>query len=290
MAEAVAVVIPARNEQERIAACVRSVHLSASRAALRADVLVVDDESSDATASVAAAEGARVLRQPSRQGPYAAWLAGVGATTADWIVFVDGDCRLRPDAMGRLLEARRSEVGVLCARAVTGQVRGRGGVVLRSARFSSLLLHETKSRLRDHAFLPIGRLLGVHRSLWGGADDGRWGPCDVLVGQRAQSLGLEVLYVPSAVVEYDPVGSYGELVSDYCRTRLAPAMLSGRPSVPCRVAARGAASAARQAPVDAAAWLATRAALAAGRVTGRVRVPSLPPAAWGEPASRSAAP
>lgn len=58
------IVVPAFNEETRLAAVLRDI----AEAALAADVIVVDDGSTDATAAVAIALGARVLRHPINLG------------------------------------------------------------------------------------------------------------------------------------------------------------------------------------------------------------------------------
>lgn len=68
----VAVVIPAKDEEQRIEQTVRSV-LTMDRVDL---VVVVDDGSSDATSAVARGAGAIVVRHPSNQGKAAAMATG----------------------------------------------------------------------------------------------------------------------------------------------------------------------------------------------------------------------
>ena len=81
-----------------------------------AEILVVDDASSDGTAAVAAAAGATVVRTT---GPPAGWAGkpwacwrGVQSTTAPMLVFLDADVRLAPDALARLV-ATHDRVGGL---------------------------------------------------------------------------------------------------------------------------------------------------------------------------------
>ena len=82
----VAAVIPAWNEAGTIAGVV-----AVARAARLIDeVLVVDNASTDATAEAAAAAGARVVHEPV-QGKGEAMRAGVAATDADVVVFLDAD-------------------------------------------------------------------------------------------------------------------------------------------------------------------------------------------------------
>ena len=66
------------------------------------EVVVVDDGSSDRTAEVAGAAGARVLRQ-ANAGAAAARNHGVRETTADVLVFTDADCEPARDFLERLI-------------------------------------------------------------------------------------------------------------------------------------------------------------------------------------------
>ena len=87
-----AAVIPAWNE----AATVGAVVYAALDAQLIDEVIVVDNASSDATANVAAAHGAHLVHEP-RAGKGEAMRAGVAASDADVIVFLDADLvGLRP--------------------------------------------------------------------------------------------------------------------------------------------------------------------------------------------------
>jgi glycosyltransferase involved in cell wall biosynthesis len=100
-ANSIAAVIPARNEAETIGAVV----FAALDARLVDEVVVVDNASSDATAVVAAAHGARVVHEAT-PGKGQAMRAGVAASRADVIVFLDGDLvGLRPGHVDSLVEA-----------------------------------------------------------------------------------------------------------------------------------------------------------------------------------------
>jgi len=61
-----------------------------------AEVIVVDDGSTDATSGVAAAAGARVVRHEHPRGPAAARQAGAAAARTPFVLFCDADIRL-PD-------------------------------------------------------------------------------------------------------------------------------------------------------------------------------------------------
>jgi glycosyltransferase involved in cell wall biosynthesis len=88
----ISVIIPAWNAAERLAETLASI---AAQTLPADEVLVVDDGSTDSTAAVAKAAGARVLRQ-ARQGPGAAMNAGIAATRGDLIAWLEDDDRWAP--------------------------------------------------------------------------------------------------------------------------------------------------------------------------------------------------
>ena len=103
-------VIPAFNEESRIAAVVRGI------AGAVAGIVVVDDGSSDATAHEAASAGAEVLRQAVNGGKGAAIRAGLTAVLAHkctHVLFIDGDGQHRPGDVPALVAAARDGVGVV---------------------------------------------------------------------------------------------------------------------------------------------------------------------------------
>lgn len=110
----VLVVIPARNEEANIGACVRSV-LAQRYERLR--VRVVDDHSTDGTAAqvralCAGPAGDDRLELMAAPDLPPGWLgkphalhAGTRDATADYLLFLDADMRLRPEALGKAVAA-----------------------------------------------------------------------------------------------------------------------------------------------------------------------------------------
>lgn len=136
------VVIPALNEEATVGAVVTAV-----RSHLEADVLVVDDGSTDRTASVASAHGAHVLQHPFNLGVGAALRSGFRFAAERGygsVVQVDADGQHDPTEAARLL-ARLHDEGldlIVGSRFASGYRVGRGRrVVMR------LLSREISRRL-----------------------------------------------------------------------------------------------------------------------------------------------
>jgi glycosyltransferase involved in cell wall biosynthesis len=96
----VSVIIPAFNEEEPIAGVVREV----SATKIPADIIVVDNGSTDQTANRAREAGARVVKAPRGYGRACA--AGVAALRpeSEIVVFLDGDGSDCPEFMNQLVD------------------------------------------------------------------------------------------------------------------------------------------------------------------------------------------
>ncbi len=94
------IVIPAKNES----AAIGSVVTAAIEAWPDAEIIVVDDGSSDATADVAREAGATVVQHPESLGNGAAVKAGARAATGEVIAFMDGDGQHDANELAPLVE------------------------------------------------------------------------------------------------------------------------------------------------------------------------------------------
>jgi glycosyltransferase involved in cell wall biosynthesis len=95
----ISVIIPAFNEEKLITETLRSVTSAIevfSNRGWESELIVCDNNSTDATARLAQAAGARVVFEPFNQIARAR-NRGAAAATGDWLIFTDADSRPRPE-------------------------------------------------------------------------------------------------------------------------------------------------------------------------------------------------
>ena len=94
------IIIPAKNE----AAVIGDVVSSVRGVCKDAEILVVDDGSTDDTAALAEQPGVRVIRHPVSLGNGAAIKAGARAASGDILIMMDGDGQHKAEDIPSLLE------------------------------------------------------------------------------------------------------------------------------------------------------------------------------------------
>jgi glycosyltransferase involved in cell wall biosynthesis len=156
----VSVIIPALNETENITSLVADV-----QAAWPAEVIVVDNGSTDDTAAVVRATSTACLVTEPRRGYGYACAAGIEAAGgADIVVFLDGDHSFSPAEMPRLLQPILNGEADL----VLGS-RPRGGIAPGAMpphqRFGNWLVARLMNALYDLRVTDLGPYRAVRREL-----------------------------------------------------------------------------------------------------------------------------
>jgi GT2 family glycosyltransferase len=103
------VVIPAYNSARQLESCLRALSKSAAKPA---EIVVVDDCSSDSTADVAFCYGVTLIQSAKRRGPAAARNLGARAVHGEILVFLDADVEVHPDTLRRIQAAFAADPGL----------------------------------------------------------------------------------------------------------------------------------------------------------------------------------
>lgn len=187
-----AVVIPVFNERESLPLVVRAI----PRAAV-AEIVVVDNGSTDDTPLVARGLPVRLVRE-ERRGYGRACLAGIAALAPappDVVVFLDGDYSDHPEELPRLLDAIRSGADLVIGSRALGDREP--GALLPQARWGNALACFLIRVLYGHRYTDLGpfRAIRWHALRKLGMRDETFG-WTVEMQVKALRHGLRVAEVP----------------------------------------------------------------------------------------------
>jgi glycosyltransferase involved in cell wall biosynthesis len=112
----VSIVIPAFNEERRLRQSVEQIR-RACRAvpdiAAAHEIIICDNNSTDATAAVAHQTGSRVIFEPVNQVSRAR-NRGASVASGKWLLFIDADSWPSPNLMGEVVQIMRDETCIGC--------------------------------------------------------------------------------------------------------------------------------------------------------------------------------
>ena len=140
----ISVVLPAKNESAAIGQTISSIRIIYPDA----EVIVVNDSSTDNTKQVAEEAGAKVVTHPYSKGNGAAIKTGARNATGDIIVFMDADGQHDPNDIPKLLEKINQGYDlVVGARQKGSQASvGRG---IANALYNNLATYMTEQKVED---------------------------------------------------------------------------------------------------------------------------------------------
>lgn len=204
-APAASVVVPARDAAGSLAALLDS--LAGQDVSGGMEVIVVDNASRDATGAVAAAHGARVVRE-ERPGRARARNAGAAAARGDLLLFIDADCTADEGWAQALATCLRAPLAAGPVTLLSGDPPNAVERLERLWRFRQ------EERVREGWAASAN--LGVRRSAFealGGFDASfaRIGE-DVDLCLRAAAAGHRLVYCPGARVHHPVEARVGEVL------------------------------------------------------------------------------
>jgi glycosyltransferase involved in cell wall biosynthesis len=114
------IIIPVFNEEKNLAALIAKINALGLPAA---EIIVVDDGSTDRSGDIALAAGANVIRHPYNIGNGAAVKSGIRAARGQQLALMDGDGQHQPEDLPKLLAASDNYHMVVGARAKGSKLR-----------------------------------------------------------------------------------------------------------------------------------------------------------------------
>lgn len=206
----VSIIVPAWNAQRTLEACLRGCR---AQSYSPIEVMVVDDGSTDDSAMIAAAAGARVLSQ-SNAGPAAARNLGAADATGTVLAFTDSDCVPQRDWIEHLVRALEH-----------GATAVGGAYAIANDTAPLAVLVQEEIALRHEGFTAGTDFLGsFNLAVWREAFEevGGFDPAfraasgeDNDLAYRLQDRGATFAYVPEAVVAHH----HPERLLPYLRTQ-----------------------------------------------------------------------
>lgn len=197
---AVSVVVPFRGDAltaDRLHAALRCVELHDG------DEVIVADNSDDGSAARIAIDRVRVVRAVGERSAYHARNEGARVAVADWILFLDADCRPEPGLLGAYFaDPIPDDCGALA-----GQILGapdQNSFAARYARSRRLFDHADGLIRADGGGAAAGNLL-IRRAAFdeiGGFTEGIRSGGDLDLCHRLETAGWRLEFRPRAVVHH----------------------------------------------------------------------------------------
>lgn len=185
-AQMISFIVPAHNEEAWVGRCVSSIHNGLMSLGEPHEIIVVDDASTDATASIARQQGAQVVRVEHRQIA-ATRNAGARQSRGDILFFVDADTLVNAAAIQSALRGiRAGAVGGGCVPRFEGWLPW----------WFRLIEPLIKPAIRLAHFLPSGACLFCIRSAFeriGGFNESYYAAEEVFFVHALQRQGRFVI-------------------------------------------------------------------------------------------------
>ena len=214
----VSVIIPVKNEERILGQCIAALRASDVHGL---EIVVADDHSTDRSAEVAAAAGARVVSVEGTHGVSAARNAGAAAARGEILVFTDADVVFPHGALDRLLDC----VSVPGVDAAVGVMAPNVPFSNFASLWKNQWMRYTYRRMPDQVALFFTSVAAIRAQAFhasGGFDERYSVPSveDTAFGRKLADLGCDIRLCRDAeVVHHKRYTPAGALAVDFCRAR-----------------------------------------------------------------------
>jgi glycosyltransferase involved in cell wall biosynthesis len=209
----ISVIVPVWNDERRIAQCIDALQSQTLRSDLF-EIIVVDNGSTDSTASVVARYPNVVLVHEPQPGSYAARNRGLACARGEYVAFTDSDCIPQRDwlEVGLNTVAGRTDIGIVAGRIVFCEP---------TENYSRACLnYERHISLRQEDYARTGRAITAN---WfsrknillekGGFDATMKSGADHELSRRVSRSGLQTIYLSTAIVMHPPRTQVAEITA-----------------------------------------------------------------------------
>jgi glycosyltransferase involved in cell wall biosynthesis len=208
----ISVIVPVWNDEKRIGQCIEAL----KRQSLDADlfeIIVVDNGSTDSTVSLVGGSAGVILLHEPQPGSYAARNTGLDFARGEYAAFTDSDCMPQSDWLEVGLNAvrGRAEIGIIAGRIAIGETTGTyNRACLNYERYLSM----PEDGHARYGFAITANWFSRRQILLekGGFDATLKSGGDLELSRRIFKAGLQIVYLPTAVVVHPPRIQIGEIV------------------------------------------------------------------------------
>ncbi len=144
-ARTLSIIIPSKNEEGAIGRLVENIVARYPNA----EILVVDDGSTDKTAEIAERAGARVISHPHSLGNGAAVKTGARNASGEILVFLDGDGQHNPEDISRLLERLEEGFDMVVGARATAKSHANAGRLMANGVYNLIASVVTSHNIPD---------------------------------------------------------------------------------------------------------------------------------------------
>ncbi|MBI3733575.1 MAG: glycosyltransferase [Chloroflexi bacterium] len=218
----VCIIVPVLDGGENFALCLQSLAALSPRPA---EILIVDDGSSDDSRGQAQGAGFKVLRTPHLHGgPAAARNLAAARTQADLLFFVDADVRVPADAVARVVESFRAEPALA---ALYGSYDDRPSAPDFLSQYKNLFhhfIHQDATGAATSFWSGCGAIRREVFTRLGGFSDAYRRPSieDIELGYRLKKEGYQTRIIKRLQVTHLKRWTLAALVNSDVRYRAAP--------------------------------------------------------------------